>query len=88
MDLSRLFTLEEKLEVALEMANTGEFDGDEIAADGSDGHLYMYGPNADILFKTVKPILESTDFMRGAKAKLRYGPPKEGSRELNVEIGA
>ena len=36
-DLSRLFTLEDELIAALEMADAGEFDGNEMAADGSDG---------------------------------------------------
>jgi hypothetical protein len=87
-DLSRLFALEDKLVEAIETAGAGEFDGNEMAADGSDGYLYMYGPDADKLFGTVKPLLESTDFTRGATAKLRYGPPEDGIREVDVVIGA
>ena len=87
-DLSRLFALEDQLIEAIEKAGMGEFDGNEVAADGSDGYLYMYGPDADALLKTVKPILESADFMKGATAKLRYGPPEEGTREVEVAIGA
>ena len=86
-DLSRLFKLEDQLIEAIDMAGTGEFDGNEVAADGSDGYLYMYGPDADALFKTVKAILESTDFMKGATAILRYGPPEDGTREVDVKIG-
>ncbi len=86
-DLSRLFALEEKIISALEMASAGEFDGNEMAADGSEGNLYMYGPDADKLFNAVKPVLESADFMKSAKVKLRYGPPTEGTREIIVEIG-
>lgn len=86
-DLSRLFALEDQLIEALEKAGTGEFDGNEVAADGSDGYLYMYGPDAAALFKTVKPILESVDFMKGATAKLRYGPPEDRVREVEVAIG-
>ncbi|MDQ2696189.1 MAG: hypothetical protein M3Z21_12575, partial [Pseudomonadota bacterium] len=39
-DLSRLFALEEQLEQVIGAAAVGEFDGNEIAADGSDGVLY------------------------------------------------
>jgi hypothetical protein len=85
-DLSRLFALEERLEVAIEKANVGEYDGNEIATDGSDGYLYMYGPNADTLFNVVRPILESTDFMKGAKVTLRYGPPGGGA-EKEIAVG-
>ena len=86
-DLSRLFDLEDELESALQLADSGEFDGNEIAADGSDGYLYMYGPNADVVFATIKPILDSVDFMKGARAILRYGPPEDGVREVEVDIG-
>ena len=87
-DLSRLFALEDKLIEALEKAGTGDYDGNEVAADGSDGFLYMYGPDADALFKTVKPILATVDFMKGATATLRYGPPEDGTREVDVAVGS
>ena len=86
-DLSRLFALEDRLEAALTEAKVGEYDGNEVAVDGSDGYLYMYGPNADALFKVVRPILEATDFMRGASVTLRYGPPEKGVKETEVKIG-
>jgi len=66
--------------------NVGEYDGHEIAVDYSDGFLYMYGPNAESLFEIVKPVLAATDFMKGATAKLRFGPPEDGVKELEVEI--
>ena len=86
-DLSRLFELENKLEATIEEAKVGEHDGNDVAVDGSDGYLYMYGTNADTLFEVVRPILEATEFMKGAKAKLWYGPPADGVREVEVEIG-
>jgi len=85
-DLQPLFELENALENAIAAANAGELDGNEVAADGSDGYLYMYGPNADRLFDTVRPVLESTNFMRGAIVKKRYGPPEDGIRESIVKI--
>ena len=86
-DLSRLFALEERLEAAIAEAGAGEFDGNEVASDGSDGTLYMYGPDADKLFAAVRPTLESADFMRGARARLRYGPPEDCVREMEVVVG-
>jgi len=85
-DLSRLFALEDQLIEALEKTETGEYDGNEVASDGSDGYLYMYGPDADALFKTIKPILEASAFMKGATVRLRYGPPEEGTREVEVAL--
>ena len=85
-DLSRLFALEEKLEAAIANAGVGDFDGDEIAVDGSDGSLWMYGPDADRLFQVIEPILRASPFMRGAKVKLRYAPPVDGVREKEITI--
>jgi hypothetical protein len=87
-DLDPLFALEEQLEKAIESEEVGEFDGDEVAADGSDGFLYMYGPDADALFAVIKPMLEASPFMEGAVARLRYGPPEDGIREIKVKIAS
>jgi hypothetical protein len=85
-DLSQLFELEDQLEPAIANAKVGEFDGHEIAVDGTDGRLYMYGPDADRLFVVVRPILEASSFMRGAKAVKRYGPPGKNTRETIVVL--
>jgi hypothetical protein len=50
------------------------------------GFLFMYGPNAEALFKAILPTLEATDFMRGAKALLRFGLSAEGMKEIVVDI--
>ena len=84
--LRRLREVEAKLQRAISAAQVGDYDGDEIAVDGSDGYLYMYGPDADPLFDVVRPILRSTPFMHGATVKRRYGPPKAGIREVVVVI--
>ncbi|MEQ9415306.1 MAG: hypothetical protein RIF39_15840 [Cyclobacteriaceae bacterium] len=84
--LDSLFKLEDILERLIADADVGVYDGHEIAVDYSDGFLYMYGPNAETLFKTIKPTLEKTDFMKGAKAKLRFGPPEDGVKEIEFSI--
>jgi hypothetical protein len=86
-DLSRIFALEEQIEQAIAEAGVGEFDGNELATDGSDGFLYMYGPDADALFGAVRLRLEAADFLQGARVKLRYGPPHDGVREVEIELG-
>ena len=83
-DLGPLRETENRLDVAIKSAGVGEYDGDEIATDLSDGSLYLYGPDADRLFAVVRPVLDSASFMRGAVVHVRYGPP--GSRELKVVI--
>jgi hypothetical protein len=84
--LEPLFALEEQLEEAIADANVGEFDGNEIAADLSDGMLYMYGPDANALFKVVQPILAAATCFRTATATLRFGPPTDGVSERTEAI--
>jgi hypothetical protein len=85
-DLQPLFDLEDQLIVAIEAAGVGVFDGNELAADGSDGYLYMYGPDAGLLFDTIQPILAASEFMKGASVKLRYGPPGKTVKEIETQI--
>ena len=85
-DIQPILDLGDALNKVIVKAGVGEYDGNEIAADGSDGSLYMYGPDADTLFNTVRPVLESVDFMRNATVRIRYGPPGNGVAEKAVKI--
>ena len=85
--MDSLYQLADKLKSIIEQNHLGEYDGHEIATDYSDGIFYMYGPNAESLFNEVKETIEHTDFMKGAKANLRFGPPVEGVKEITIEIG-
>ena len=87
-DLSSLFNLADRVEKIISAAGVGEYDGHEIAVDGSNGVLYMYGPDADALFATVRPTLESASFLKGAQVRLQYGPPGKGVRTKNILLGS
>lgn len=80
--------LEDVLIDAIERAGVGEYDGHEIALDGSDAYLFMYGPDADVLSATVRPILELVPWMHGAEVTLQYGPPGADTREVTVVLGS
>ncbi len=86
-DLSALFELEARLGDVLAEHSVGELDGNEVAVDGSDGTLFMYGPDADALFAAVRPTLEAAAFMKGARVILRYGPPADNVKELELVLG-
>jgi hypothetical protein len=87
-NLEPLFRLEQELENVIGGTGVGEYDGNEVAVDGSDGSLYMYGPDADRLFAVVRPILEKSTVIREAVATLRYGPPDDTVRSVGVRIGS
>lgn len=84
--LDPLFEVEERLEQAIGQAGVGEFDGNEIATDLSDGRLYMDGPDAEALFRVVRPILAKATCFRHASATLRFGPPEDGVPERTEDF--
>ncbi len=86
-DLSPLYQLEYELKSAIDAARAGEYDGHEIEADGSEGYLYMYGPDADHLFEAVRPTMQASSLLSGAVATVRYGPPDDESPEREIKIG-
>lgn len=73
-DRARIHALEHRLETAIKRANAGEPGETELHADGSDGYLYMYGPDADRLYAVTGPILRSSRLMAGAEVTTHYGP--------------
>jgi hypothetical protein len=85
-DFARLFALQDELKRVIDAAHVGEFDGNEIAVSGCDGYFFMYGPDADELLAAIRPTLERTDFMKGARVKLRYGPPGDDAKELQIVL--
>jgi hypothetical protein len=87
-DVQRITQLEDELRAAIEAAKVGEFDGNELAVDGSEGRFYMYGPDADRLFNVVRPILEASPLMKGADVIKRYGAATgERAKETRVKLG-
>jgi hypothetical protein len=86
-ELGPLFELQHRLEVVVEEGRLGEVDGHEVAMDGSEGTLTLYGPDADGLFAAARPLLEAAAFMKGARVTVRYGATGEGAKEKNVVIG-
>jgi hypothetical protein len=76
------------LEEVVTANDVGIYDGHEIANNLSNGSLFLYGPNAEKLFKVVNPTLESFDFMNGAIARLRFGPQEPGVKDLELVLSS
>ncbi|NEN22103.1 hypothetical protein G3O08_01115 [Cryomorpha ignava] len=84
-DDASFYSLSLELATLLENSKIGIYDGHEMAMDNSDGSYYMYGPNAEMLFKAVLPTLKKYNFMEGARAVLRFGDGEESGR-IEVEV--
>ena len=85
-ELDALHDLDRALDRVIKKEKVGVYDYHETAMDDTDGRLFMYGPNAEILFKAVKPTLDATDFMKGAIAILRFGPSGQISPEIEIVL--
>ena len=72
-DLDALIALQDRLAETIEPANLGEVDGNEIALDGSEGSLYVYGPDAKAMLKAALPVVCGSPLAAGGRVKLRYG---------------
>jgi hypothetical protein len=85
-NFQHIYAIEDLLRMAISEAGAGEYDRREVADDGSDGVLYMYGPNAENLFRAISPVLASFPFMRGATVTLHFGPPKRSTPKRIIQL--
>jgi hypothetical protein len=68
-----LYALEDVVRTTIVDAAVGHYEGHDVAADGSDGHFYMYGPDAEALYRVIDPVLAASPLMRGATVTLWFG---------------
>jgi hypothetical protein len=69
-----VYSLGDKIQLAIADAKVGEYDGYALPADGSEGRYFVIGPDAEAIFKVIAPVLEASPLMRGATITLRFGP--------------
>lgn len=77
-----LATLEDRLTEAISQSAAGEFDGNEIGP--SEVVLYMYGPDAETLYRAIEPILKAYPLCQRARIEIRPGPPGTPGREIQL----
>jgi hypothetical protein len=80
-----LAELEDKLAALVENARVGEFDGNEIGPDKTT--LFLYGPDADVLFSVVRATVQQNPVSHDARVVLRYGDPGSTQREFVLSRG-
>jgi len=85
-NFQHVYALGDQLQTAIAEAKVGEYDGHAIPADGSDGKYFVYGPDAEAIYKAIAPILEASPLMRGATVTLHYGPHKRGTPKRVIEL--
>ena len=77
-----LWTLETLLTEVIERQGLGEYDGNEVGEDGAT--LFMYGSNAEDLFRGVEATLRASSLCQNARVRIRPGPPGTAHREVHL----
>jgi hypothetical protein len=81
-DLDGSIPLQERLHKLLTESSVGMFDGNEVG--GGELVIYLYGPDAELLFKHIEPTLRADEFCTGARAVIRWGGPNAPQREVSL----
>jgi hypothetical protein len=85
-NFQHVYALGDQLQLAITEAKVGEYDGHAIPADGSEGRYFIYGPDAEAIFKAISPVLEASPLMRGARVTLRFGPRRWGTPKRVIKL--
>jgi hypothetical protein len=87
-NLNDILPLEDRLEREIENARTGEYDGNDVALDGSEAILYAYGPDADALWDVIEPSVQEFAPASGSYVVKRYGEASDpAATEVRVDLG-
>ena len=85
-NFQHMYALEDQLRRAISEAKVGDYDGHEVPEDGSDGFYYMYGPDAEALYRVISPVLAESSFMHGATVTLWFGPRRRKTQKRVIEL--
>ena len=85
-NFQHMYALEDQLRRVISDAKVGEYDGHESPEDGSEGFYYMFGPDAEALFRVIRPVLEESSFMRGATVTLWFGQRGRKTQKRVIEL--
>jgi hypothetical protein len=85
-NFQHVYALGDQLQLAIVEAKVGEYDGHAIPADGSEGRYFVYGPDAEAIFRAIAPVLEASPLMRGATVTLHFGPRRWGTPKRVIKL--
>jgi hypothetical protein len=81
-DFDGMMPIHDKLWALLDNSSIGMFDGNEIG--GGETVLFLYGPDAELLFTKIEPVLRADEFCKEARVVIRWGGPNAPQREVNL----
>jgi hypothetical protein len=78
-----LATIEDRLIEVINANGLGEFDGNEIGP--TEAILFMYGPDAELLYQGIEATLRGYPLCQGARVVIRHGGPGAPQREGHID---
>ncbi len=84
--LDEVFEIEDDLTKAFARLSVGEVDGNEIAVDGSEALIYMYGSDAEAMFAVALPILKLHPATATGRAMLRFGDVSDTKARVELRM--
>ena len=85
-NFQHMYALEDLLRRQIIDAGVGGYEGHEVPKDGSEGIFYMYGPDAEAIYREIKPLLAESPLMHGATVTLWFGPHGWKTQKRVIEI--
>jgi hypothetical protein len=85
-NFQHIYALEDLVQHAVADARVGKYEGHDISGDGSDAVFYLYGPDAEAIYRVISPVLATSPFMRGAKVTMWFGPRKWRTPKRIVQL--
>ncbi len=82
-DLDASIPLQEKLYNQLKDSDLGMFDGNELG--GGELVLFLYGSDAELLFKDIEPTLRGDPYCTDARVVIRWGGIEAPRREVVIQ---
>jgi hypothetical protein len=70
----RIHRFADKLDAVLAASTVGAYDGDEFGE--GECILFMYGPDPELIYRTIEPVLRSSPLLQGAQVEL-FAPGAE-----------
>lgn len=77
-----LATLEDQIEEVLRARKLGLLDGNEIGE--AEVVLFLYGTDAEALFRGIEPVLSAYPLCENARVVVRLGGPGAAQREVRI----
>ncbi|NND05938.1 MAG: hypothetical protein HKN87_06120 [Saprospiraceae bacterium] len=83
--IAPMHQLGDRMAYKVDHTGKGYYDGHELADDDSHGTYYLYGINAEEVYKLIEPVLFTVDWMEGAHVTLRFGKER-GEQAKKIEF--